>query len=416
MSYSEEHLTQKLTKDKDDLPQPIQWLELEEELWEIPFRNLETPEMIPHLDYEGMSSSVVNFSLINNINISQDVLISIETKSSDHSANKHSSESSIPQTKRYKPIGKLHEDLYLDQTWLRKPIFNPFFKWTTLITSSILLLALLFPRKIPSLPDNASFPQPVLKPSTDLAQNQLDPQNLAEVKVETSKVDPSTNPHTSSKTKNQAKLANPTHPSNPQATTPNQKQKLQSDPNQPIPNLNEAVVVDRYYIPQKPNDQKNHQNSMMIVDRYYLNPDQKLPSILQNLPIPLTSFYPKPEASTSVQTSQPIPVPPPPVEMEHSAIPTFNSSPHSETNLIANSINPQNNPQNIYTLKGVMSFNDNSAALFQIGNTVLKFYQGEQITPNGWILQELDNGQAILSRNGQTLFLRVGEDFFLPSE
>jgi type II secretory pathway component PulC len=61
------------------------------------------------------------------------------------------------------------------------------------------------------------------------------------------------------------------------------------------------------------------------------------------------------------------------------------------------------------TLVGVMDLGDRSTALFDNKGITTRISPGEFI--NGWTLVEVGNQQVILSRNGQTKVLEVGQSF-----
>ncbi|BAQ65332.1 hypothetical protein GM3709_2097 [Geminocystis sp. NIES-3709] len=65
-----------------------------------------------------------------------------------------------------------------------------------------------------------------------------------------------------------------------------------------------------------------------------------------------------------------------------------------------------------YTLQGVVELgNTNSVALFNINNVTEKVSVGGEIGATGWVLMGINDKQAVISRQNQSVYLRVGETF-----
>lgn len=64
-----------------------------------------------------------------------------------------------------------------------------------------------------------------------------------------------------------------------------------------------------------------------------------------------------------------------------------------------------------HVLIGVMELNENSAALFKINGITQRIWLGEKIENTGWVLKSVENQKVIISREGKSLTLNVGEYF-----
>ncbi len=97
-----------------------------------------------------------------------------------------------------------------------------------------------------------------------------------------------------------------------------------------------------------------------------------------------------------------IPTPPPlpaPTSMENNS---------AQENLAATAIKPALR----YTLIGILELGeDSSAALIKIGGQTRRVWLGEEINPDGWILESVGNQRAIISYQGQVRTIAVGETF-----
>ena len=71
-----------------------------------------------------------------------------------------------------------------------------------------------------------------------------------------------------------------------------------------------------------------------------------------------------------------------------------------------------NKPPIQHTLIGILELGeDNSAALIKIGGQTRRVWLGEEINPDGWILESVGNQRAIISYQGQVRTIAVGETF-----
>ncbi|GEA26070.1 hypothetical protein MiAbW_00616 [Microcystis aeruginosa NIES-4325] len=173
-----------------------------------------------------------------------------------------------------------------------------------------------------------------------------------------------------------------------------------------------------------PEDQKfiaYLQSSLTIIDRQGQTSSPDPHPSPQNNPPPVATVPPPPPANLPVNNSpikriyvpvdpQPpkttaklVPVTPPNTDI--SAAP-FPAAP--EVNQPVAAVMPTNN-QVKNTLVGVMDLGDQSSALFDNKGITTRISPGEFI--NGWTLVEVGNQQVILSRNGQTKVLEVGQSF-----
>ncbi len=67
--------------------------------------------------------------------------------------------------------------------------------------------------------------------------------------------------------------------------------------------------------------------------------------------------------------------------------------------------------KNPHTLVGVLEFGEQSSALFTANGLTQRFEIGERIGPTDWVLTKVENQKAILSRQGKTRYLEVGQSF-----
>jgi hypothetical protein len=65
-----------------------------------------------------------------------------------------------------------------------------------------------------------------------------------------------------------------------------------------------------------------------------------------------------------------------------------------------------------YTLIGIVELeNSGSVALFNINNLTEKVSLGNEIGTTGWVLMGVNGTQAVITRQDQSVYLRVGETF-----
>jgi Tfp pilus assembly protein PilP len=64
-----------------------------------------------------------------------------------------------------------------------------------------------------------------------------------------------------------------------------------------------------------------------------------------------------------------------------------------------------------HSLVGVLESGDRSSALFSWDGLTQRIQVGEAIGGSGWTLMGVSNQKAILSRQGKTRYLEVGQSF-----
>jgi Tfp pilus assembly protein PilP len=64
-----------------------------------------------------------------------------------------------------------------------------------------------------------------------------------------------------------------------------------------------------------------------------------------------------------------------------------------------------------YTLVGVLESGDRSSALFTENGLTQRIQVGERVGSSNWILTGVENQKAILSDQGKTRYLEVGQKF-----
>jgi len=147
------------------------------------------------------------------------------------------------------------------------------------------------------------------------------------------------------------------------------------------------------------------------------------PPDLQPLPIPQP---PQPTLNTSPTTpSQTKNTPATPSVPRVNKVPVINTlstNPPSPTStpVAINSTNSINgNSANIveateknYTLVGLLQLPDSkSVALFKVNNLTERVGVGSEIGTTGWVLMAINDKQAVVSKQNQSVYLRVGETF-----
>ncbi|MCA2629545.1 MULTISPECIES: hypothetical protein [unclassified Microcystis] len=156
-----------------------------------------------------------------------------------------------------------------------------------------------------------------------------------------------------------------------------QSQTSSPDPN-PAAKNNPSPVVP---VPQAPPANLPVNNTPQIIERIYVPVYPQTPETTAKL-VPVTP------SNTDI-SAPPLPAAPQGNRPVASVIPTNNQ--------VKN------------TLVGVMDLGDRSTALFDNKGITTRISPGEFI--NGWTLVEVGNQQVILSRNGQTKVLEVGQSF-----
>ncbi|GCA95218.1 hypothetical protein [Microcystis aeruginosa] len=161
------------------------------------------------------------------------------------------------------------------------------------------------------------------------------------------------------------------------------------------------AIIDRQGQTSSPDPDPDPQNNPSPVARVPPPPPANLPvnntpQIIERIYVPV---YPQtPETAAKI-------APVTPANPDISA-PPLPAAPQVNRPLAA--VIPTNN-QVKNTLVGVMDLGDQSSALFDNKGITMRISPGEFI--NGWTLVEVGSQQVILSRNGQTKVLEVGQSF-----
>ncbi len=165
------------------------------------------------------------------------------------------------------------------------------------------------------------------------------------------------------------------------------------------------------------------QSSLAIIDRQGQTSSPDPDPDPQNNPSPVATVPPPPPANLPVNNTPQIieriyvPVYPQTPETAAKIAPVTPANPDisapplpaaPQVNRPLAAVIPTNN-QVKNTLVGVMDLGDQSTALFDNKGITTRISPGEFI--NGWTLVEVGNQQVILSRNGQTKVLEVGQSF-----
>lgn len=161
------------------------------------------------------------------------------------------------------------------------------------------------------------------------------------------------------------------------------------------------TIIDRQGQTSSPDPDPDPQNNPSPVATVPPPPPANLPvnntpRVIERIYVPV---YPQPPKTTA----KIVPVPPPNPDISAPPLPAAPEVKPPVAVLI-----PTNN-QVKNTLVGVMDLGDRSSALFDNKGITTRISPGEFI--NGWTLVEVGNQQVILSRNGQTKVLEVGQSF-----
>lgn len=178
----------------------------------------------------------------------------------------------------------------------------------------------------------------------------------------------------------------------------------------PQPPINSNVSTNTLNIPPLPNTEISANNLL-------LPPPSVSPLPIPQPPQPTLSSPPPPQISSNsvIPTITP---PPLPTTSKLTKVPTINSL----------NINTENNNKNSpiaiipektqiqtnykYTLIGIVELgNSGSIALFNINDLTEKVPVGNEIGTTGWVLMGINGTQAIITRQNQSVYLRVGETF-----
>ncbi|GCA77188.1 hypothetical protein MiTe_04041 [Microcystis aeruginosa NIES-2520] len=165
------------------------------------------------------------------------------------------------------------------------------------------------------------------------------------------------------------------------------------------------------------------QSSLAIIDRQGQTSSPDPDPDPQNNPSPVATVPPPPPANLPVNNTPQIieriyvPVYPQTPETAAKIAPVTPANPDisapplpaaPQVNRPLAAVIPTNN-QVKNTLVGVMDLGDRSSALFDNKGITTRISPGEFI--NGWTLVQVGSQQVILSRNGQTKVLEVGQSF-----
>lgn len=184
-------------------------------------------------------------------------------------------------------------------------------------------------------------------------------------------------------------------------------------PPPPLPSLSQPTAVNNTLtIPPLPNTQIS------------ANPSEVSPLPIPPPPKPtLPPPPPLPPINNIVNSSvSPSPISPPPPPKKLTKVPVISSAnnslstPNNENNNTVTIVPlPSESPKETkynYTLLGVVQLgNSDSLAMFNINNITEKVSIGAEIGTTGWVLMGINDKQAIISRNNESIYVRVGETF-----
>lgn len=141
-------------------------------------------------------------------------------------------------------------------------------------------------------------------------------------------------------------------------------------------------------------------------------PPVMTPRVVERIYVPV---YPPQKAQPVQQAALPpvsVPIPPKPVLPNP---PSPQTTVQAQPPVIAvppkTAIAPMVGNKNPHTLVGVLEFGEQSSALFTANGLTQRFEIGERIGPTDWVLTRVENQKAILSRQGKTRYLEVGQSF-----
>ncbi|MEB3309945.1 MAG: hypothetical protein VKJ02_06895 [Snowella sp.] len=142
-------------------------------------------------------------------------------------------------------------------------------------------------------------------------------------------------------------------------------------------------------------------------------PPATAPRVIERIYVPV---YPPQTAQPIQQAAVPpvaVPVPPKPVlpQPPASQSPVALAQPSVAVAPPKPAIAPMVGNKNPHTLVGVLEFGDQSSALFTANGLTQRFQVGERIGSTDWVLTQVENQKAILSRQGKTRYLEVGQSF-----
>jgi hypothetical protein len=132
------------------------------------------------------------------------------------------------------------------------------------------------------------------------------------------------------------------------------------------------------------------------------------PTVIERIYVPV---YPPPSSQASQSPQSPpqpplttkIPLPNPPQPLPIPAPPKVSPQKALISPLVAN--------RTAYTLVGLLESGDRSSALFTENGLTQRIQVGERVGSSQWILTGVENQKAILSDQGKTRYLEVGQKF-----
>lgn len=133
-----------------------------------------------------------------------------------------------------------------------------------------------------------------------------------------------------------------------------------------------------------------------------LPPTKTIPSPIKTV-VPPTKMVSTPKQLTKVPTIATLNTPPSVKNKPVNNIPS-ESVPQTQTNI--------GNIDYKYSLIGVVQLPENASfALFKINDLTEKVAVGTEIGTSGWVLMAINGAQAVVSRENQSINIRVGETF-----
>ena len=137
-----------------------------------------------------------------------------------------------------------------------------------------------------------------------------------------------------------------------------------------------------------------------VVEKYYYpvypsvtTPEPRVTVLQQRVSSAIAPPYAPPQVATKPQPPRP-PLPKMPPSLA-----------------IAPNISPLVTGKATYSLVGVLESGDRSSALFNWNGLTQRVQIGEPLGASGWVLKSVNSQKAILSRQGKTRYLEVGQRF-----
>ncbi len=167
-------------------------------------------------------------------------------------------------------------------------------------------------------------------------------------------------------------------------------------------------VIERVYVPVYPTNVTAKGSAATPIPQV-----APMPQIASPSPPPPVAYAP--QAIPQSSSTQTIPQPPPPASLSSHTTelpppPSFNTfNPDVLEPAPAPALASQ--PQQVYSLVGVLESGDRSAALFDVEGTTQRVGLGEEVGTSEWKLTAVQNQQILIEQNGQTKSLYVGQNF-----